>query len=152
MMKRLLVVAALLLLPVAAYAEVNFSMAEANLGAEYGAKFEVAQDGGQRLATGLSADNRQAVRFWGPTDEYARAQAMVDLRPANHAKGRAFLVSVARWMVPDSEWGNAERFIDASLKGLKTGEKAKQKAGGKVIEFERSSDVQAVLKISGGAR
>lgn len=150
MMKRLLV-AAFLLFPVAAYSA-DFSMAEANLGAEYGAKFEVVQDDGQRVATALSADNRQSVRFWGPADEYARAQAMVDLRPANQAKGRAFLVSVARWMVPDSEWGNAERFIDASLKGLKTGEKAKQKAGGKVIEFERSSDVQAVLKISGGAR
>lgn len=151
MMKRLLVVAALLLLPVAAYAA-DFSMTEANLGAEYGAKFEVAQDGGQRVATGLSADYRQSVRLWGPADEYARAQAMVDLRPANQAKGRAFLVSVARWMVPDSEWGNAERFIDANLKALKTGEKAKQKVGGKVIEFERSSDVQAVLKISGAAR
>lgn len=145
-MKRLLL-AVFLLLPVAAFAA-DFSMVEANLGAEFGARFDVADDAGQRVATGFSPDNRQSVRFWGPADEYARAQAMVDLRPANALKGRQFLVTVARWMVDDKKWGEAERFIEGNLARLKVGEKGRQTVGSRVFEMERSSDVQAVLRIS----
>lgn len=128
----------------------DFSMAEANLGAEFGARFDVTKEDGQRLATGFSADSRQAVRFWGEADEYSRAQAMVDLRPANIVKGRKFLVAVAKWTLDDAQWIAAEQFIDASLERLKVGEKAAQKLGGRSLDLERSSDVQAVLRVSRG--
>ncbi len=101
-MKRFIVAALAVLFPLVAIAA-DFSMAEGNLAAEFGAKFQVTKEDGQRLATGFSADNRQAVRFWGEADEYSRAQAMVDMRPANAAKGRRFLVAVAKWTLDDAQ-------------------------------------------------
>lgn len=147
-MKRFIVAALAVLFPLVAVAA-DFSMAEGNLAAEFGVNFQVTKEDGQRLATGFSADNRQAVRFWGEADEYSRAQAMVDMRPANAAKGRRFLVAVAKWTLDDAQWGAAERFIDDGLARLKVGEKAAQKLGGCAVEVERASDVQAVLRIGG---
>ncbi len=135
------------LFPVAAFAA-DFSMAEANLSSTYGVAFDHATADGQRQATGMG--KAQMVRFIGPADEYLTAEAAVDLRPANLAASRKFMVDVARWMVPDKGWGDAERFIERGLARLKTAEKASAKIGGRSLTLERSSDVMAKLTVGGG--
>ncbi|MGE4527977.1 MAG: hypothetical protein AB7D00_06380 [Rhodospirillaceae bacterium] len=148
MLKRLFL-AVCLLLPAGAFAaEVN--LFEAHLAAAYGAKISVEGAGVARQATAFSGDSGQAVRLIGPPDEYLKAEAQVDMRPSNVAKGKAFLKEVARAMIAAAEWPAADRFIEQKAATLSVGEKARLTAGGWVFELDRSSNTMLRLVAARG--
>lgn len=148
MMKRL-ITAFLILFPASTFAaEIN--LFEAHLAATYSAQINVEGAGGARQATAFSGDHRQAVRLTGPADEYLKAEAQVDMRPANVAKGRAFLKEVARAIIVDIDWAATDRFIDQKAPALAIGEKARYAVAGWVLELDRSSETMLRLVVVRG--
>lgn len=105
------------------------------------------QENGQRRIVGWSQSMRQSVELVGPADQPTRATLMVDLRPANAAQSRDFLVHALSVLVPGGSTAALGGFVDGNLAKLKPGQAARTAAGQRAIELKRESDVMALAVV-----
>ncbi len=111
------------------------------------------------LATAQAEPSALEARLSAPTlpitfeapgqeaDQPTRAKLMVDLRPANAAQSRAFLVHALTVLSPGGDAAALSGFVDGNLAKLKPGQSARTTAGGRGIELKRESDVMATVVV-----